>query len=305
MESDLSMQYNNSYWILQNYSDEHLQLYTRHSMHVSLHYGIAICAVNILLSVAATFANFAILTTIWKTPSLHSSANILLGSLAVSDFAVGLVGQPLFIAFLLSGTRHVATIFYIFSSLFCSVTFLTITAIGVDRLLALRLHLRYDSLVTSFRVILVVIFIWLLSAFLSSTFLWKPHIFYSSSSPATSTLLVANFVVYLEIYRIVRRHQKKIQQQQRVASDVNIFSVKRLKRSALNTFLVFILLVVCYLPYSLYLTGLLTGVNISNMVTYTVTVTLCFSNSSLNPLLFCWRVREIRTAMEHLFNSCF
>ena len=126
-------------------------------------YWIVICVLNALLSFTALFGDSAILITIWKTFSVHSVANILLASLAVSDLAVGLVVQPLFIASLLSEIFIVKLLFNIFSSFLCWASFINITAITVDRLLALQLHLRYHALVTPFRVTWVIISIWLLS----------------------------------------------------------------------------------------------------------------------------------------------
>ena len=132
-------------------------------------YLVAVIAVNLFLSFVAVLGNSKVLTTIWKNPSLHSPAHILLASLAVSDLAVGLVGQPLFIVHLFSRTRTVPLVYFICSSFFRGEAFLPITAISLDRLLALQLHLRYHSLVT-FRVNVVVLLIWSASAFLSSTF---------------------------------------------------------------------------------------------------------------------------------------
>ena len=68
-----------------------------------LTFRIAICVINVIFSFTALFGNSAFLITIWKTSSLHSVANIFLASLAVSDLAVGLIVQPLFIAKVLSG----------------------------------------------------------------------------------------------------------------------------------------------------------------------------------------------------------
>ena len=259
-------------------------------------YLAAVISVNLFLSVVAVLGNSAVLTTIWKNPSLHSPANILLANLAVSDLAVGLVGQPLFIAYFFSRTRTDALVYFICSSFFCGATFLTITAISFDRLLALQLHLRYHSLVTTFRVNVVVLLIWLVSAFFSSTFVWNSDLFYISISPVTWTLAVGNFVVYLKIFLVVRRHQSQIHLQQQGRNRTNLTSVKRLKKSAFNTFLVFILLVCCYLPYSLYLADV--------DIPYSMVVTMFFLNSSLNPLVYCWRVRDLRSAMKRMLSSC-
>ena len=268
-------------------------------------YWFVICALNAFLAFTAAFGNSAILLTIWKTSSLHTLTNTLLASLALSDLAVGLVVQPLFIAYLLSEIDILTLLFSVSSDCLCWASLITITAITVDRLLVLQLHLRYDALVTPLRMTWVVIFIWMssgVSALLSSLNL---TLFFILEFVATISVLVGNFAVYIKIYLIVRRHHRQIQhqfhqhQQMQQATNGNIFRVTlRFKKTALNTFLVYILLLCCYMPYCL---ALLSG-NISPSV-YITTLTLIFLNSSLNPLLYCWRDRDIRTAIKRLFGG--
>ncbi|XP_078352748.1 histamine H2 receptor-like [Oculina patagonica] len=269
-----------------------------------LYYTIIVCvAVNVLLCFTALFGNAAILITLWKTPSLHSPANILLASLAVSDLAVGLVVQPLFITSILKGDDTFLVILTSLSVFLCSVSFYTTTAIGVDRLLALQLHLRYQAVVTPPRVTGIVTLIWVFSGLFSSAQFWISNLFYNVTSPLSFAFLVVNFGVYLKIYFIVRRHQAQIahQQQQHHGNNGNIFL--RLKKSAVNTFLVYIVLLVCYTPHALAIIFLFKYGSFSLSVAYAqiIIFTIVYLNSSINPLLYCWRIREIRTAMKQYF----
>ena len=172
------------------------------------------CVINVILSITAVFGNSVIFITIWKTSSLHSAANILLSSLAVSDLAVGLTAQPLFSVKLLCGIHIDSVPLHILIGFLTIASFMSITAIGVDRLLALQLHLRYEAVVSPFRVKLVLIFILVLSGVVASCLLWVGKLFYTFPSLIFICLLVVNLVVYLKIYLIVRRHQRQIQQQQ-------------------------------------------------------------------------------------------
>ena len=258
---------------------------------------IGLCVINVILSITALFGNSVILIAIWKTSSLHSMANILLSSLAVSDLAVGLVAQPLFVPYLLS---RLNAVFNVLGTFLIIASFMSITAIGVDRLLALQLHLRYEAVVTPFRVKLVLIFVWVFSAVVASSQLWVagylPRFF---PSVIFICLLVGNFVVYFKIYLIVRRRQRQIQQQQQVVDNESFLSIKRSKKTALNTFLLYIILLFCYIPYSFSVQIGNAGIIVSPEV-YVSTITVVFLNSSLNPLLYCWRDREIRTAVKQL-----
>ena len=298
MESNATQFFQDSNSTLQNgYSEQ------------ELNHTIAICVMNIFLCLTALFTNFAVIIAIWKSPSLHSPTKILLSSLAVSDLAVGLIAHPLFIAYLLARiyganiSRTLWVAFNILSTFLSSASFLTVTAIGVDRLLAVELHLRYEAVVTHTRVRWLIIFIWILCGVCSSIGAKSLILYYQVAAPILVTLLVGNFAVYLRLYLIVRRHKAQIQQQQQEAHSGNVFSMKKFKRTAVNTFLMYVLLLCCYTPQCFVAVALFDrDWWVSHSVEIT-TGTVVLLNSSLNPALYCWRVREIRLALKQYF-SC-
>lgn len=255
-----------------------------------------------ILCLTALLGNTAIVITIWKKSSLHSATNILLTSLAIADLAVGLLEQPLFIAYVLTGTYSVGLLLQVSASIFCSTSFFTVTAIAVNHFLALNLHLRYHSIVTRSRVIWLVSFIWILSIIFQAGY-WASNLSYISDIVASVVIicvLFGNFVIYFKINLVIRHHQRQIQHQQPEANNSSIFSVKRFRKSALNSFLIYIVVLLCNLPHSVAIIMHLTGVTTSPGF-YMAIITLISLNSSLNPFLFCWRDREIRAAMRQLF----
>ena len=268
---------------------------------------IAVFLVSFPLCVMTLLGNAAILITIFKTPSLHSPAHILLAGLALSDFAFGFIVQPLLLSIVLSaGYNHdlpLATFRLMCSSFNCSAIVLcgvslgTSIAIALDRLLALRLHLRYAVIVTKFRVIVVLTCIWLFQGFFIPIYFWQVETFGRFIAIKICVVIVVNFAIYLNIHLIVRHHQIRIQYQH-PEQLANIFSLKRLKNSALNTFLVFIFLLVCSLPF-LY-------VYFNDRVSITIhyiAIATIFLNTSFNPFVYSWRLREIRTATKRIFCS--
>ena len=95
--------------------------------------------------------NALVLAAIIKTPSIRSTPHmIMLCSLAVSDFLVGLIAQPINIAEQLTEDHIVYYVVMLTGPSLCVVSLMTITAITVDRFLALHYHMRY--LVTESRV---------------------------------------------------------------------------------------------------------------------------------------------------------
>ena len=271
----------------------------------SENYMIVIRYINLFFCCTAVLGNSSILLTIWKTSSLHSVSNILLSSLAVSDLSIGLVVQPIFVAHLENlATTDGLLYFNILGSVSCTVSFYSVTAIAVDRLLAVQLHLRYEAEVTPFRATVVVIIIWIYAALFSVFWLLNFYLVFKMIS-----IVIIFFAVHLKIYLIVLRHQRQIQRQlqlqQQAANNENILRVKRFVRSAVNIFLLYILLLSCYMPFAVYhqLIFVNRGYAASNV--YITTMTLVFLNSSLNPLLYSWRDSEIRTALKQFYGRCF
>ena len=111
---------------------------------------ISFSAVNILLSITAILGNSLILAALHKESSLHPPSKLLYRCLATTDLLVGLVSQPLYATYWMSVVhehwslcRYAGKATAATSYVLRSVSLATMTAISVDRLLALLLGLRY------------------------------------------------------------------------------------------------------------------------------------------------------------------
>lgn len=158
-------------------------------------------------------------------------------------------------------------------------------------------------LVTPKKTGVVVAAIWCVSGFVASMKLWLSFVLYPSLALIIVVCLFCSFVAYFKVYRIVRRHQAQIQSQLQVQASANIETQRRwtwLRRSAVNTFYVYCLFMFCYIPYlSILIVGLVIPHGLSKG--YAVTTTFVNLNSALNPLLYCWRLSEIRRAVKQIF----
>ena len=130
---------------------------------------IANCVLNVFLSSTAILFNTVTLLAIRKTSSLPKTLRTLLVSLAVSDICVGLLGQTLYTSLLVKWLQlkiincGIYVAFDVLMGLFSIASFVGVVAVGVDRFLAIHLHLGYQELVTHKRVSAVVIAFWTLS----------------------------------------------------------------------------------------------------------------------------------------------
>ena len=105
--------------------------------------------------------NTLILVALRRESSLHPPSKLLFHNLATTDLCVGLVAEPLNVAYWMSLVYDVLA----------SVSILTLTAISVDRLLALLLGLRYKQVVTLKRTYAVVTTFWVVSCVVTLLYL--------------------------------------------------------------------------------------------------------------------------------------
>ncbi len=256
------------------------------------------CALNAPLMLISILGNTLVLAAIIRTPSIRSTSMIMLCSLAVSDLIVGLIAQPIYIAKELTENSSVTGVWAIAGHSLIAVSLLTITAITVDRFLALHYHMRYATLVTKSRVKYTLVIIWLISFFVSGCHFLNPRLGKLIIAVVIFTCLIISTFSYIKIYRIVRRHQLQMHAQQQAVQSPNAEDISvQLKKSAMNTFVFYIALIICYFPMYVILTRQGISEKIWKTEWRTFATTLVFCNSSINPFLYCWRLRELRTAV--------
>ena len=116
---------------------------------------LVISGINVALSITATLGNALILVAFYKESSLNPPSKLFLRCLAFSDLCVGLVVQPLAVLSLSAAFYHrwnfcrvTELLWYSFSIVVADFSLATLSAISVDRLLALSLGIRYRQVVT-------------------------------------------------------------------------------------------------------------------------------------------------------------
>ena len=270
------------------------------------------CSVNIVLALTSIIGNTLVLHAVWKTPTLRSPSMFLLCGLALSDLAVGAVAQPLFITndlitlYRQSGAPiHMSLFLNIYNMLgfsLCGISLCTVAAISVDRLLAIQKSLLYPSIVTIPLVSRLLVVIWTACVILASTQFWHQKSLLIFMGTVICVCLCISTISHVKIYQTVRHHRHAIQiQLQAVGSNTgNANNMSGLKKSAFNAFIVFLVLIICYCPY-LVVYVISSFYSINDFLARSLASTIVFTNSSLNPFLYCWRLREIR---EVVLRTC-
>ena len=262
---------------------------------------IAITAVNIVFSITASLGNILILIALRKVTSIHPPTKLLFQCLAITDLSVGLISQPLMATVILLVDNidikiwNVLFFHLLWSSsiAFCGVSVFTSTALSVDRLLALLLGLGYRHVVTLKRVRAVLACGCLASLLI--VLVWNQF------GGKTARIII---IIYLTLCLIISLFSYtkivlRLRQQGQANTGGSPLNLERYKRTVVSVALVHLALVICYLPFNIFNTLIhLKGIHPNIYFLYHFTTTLLFLNSSLNPFLYCWRIKEIRQAVK-------
>ncbi|XP_068678034.1 5-hydroxytryptamine receptor 1B-like [Montipora foliosa] len=269
-------------------------------------------ALNIFLSITATLENTLILVALQNVSSLHVPSKLLFQCLAVTDLGVGLISQPLYAALELKCATKVNKNYCIYfikaqrssALILCGVSLLTSAAISVDRLLALVLWKRYRQVATLKRVRVLTISFWVTSVSIGLTdILWSHYI--TDVVAALTMILCVLFSLssYSIIYVKLRQHQDLVQdvinQRQPTGGKIPL-NITRYKTAVNSIAWIQLTLVVCYVPFFVCLMILHSR---GPLIVYDFTVTLLLFNSSINPVLYCWKMKEVRQAVKKTVRS--
>ena len=274
-------------------------------------------AVNIFLSITAFLGNFLILVALNKETSLHPSSKLLYSCLATTDLLVGLVSQPLAVTYWMSLVhehwslcRYARGAVYISGIALCGVSLLTLTAISVDRLLALLLGIRYRQIVTLKRTYIITATFWILSVAAGSISISHSRIIRWYSIIVIALCSVISIASYTKIFRTLRHHQAQVQDHvQQQPSQGTALNMERYRKAVSSALWVQLALAVCYVPKFIILVVINHSKTYSSrlVVIDVIASILVYFNSTLNPFLYCWRIREVRQAVKQTIQQalCF
>ena len=273
---------------------------------------LMVSGINIVLSITAILGNALILVALHKESSLNPPSKLFLRCLAFSDICVGLLVQPVTVVSLLSAVYHrwnlcrvVEVLWHSLSVAMAGFSLSIMTAMSVDRLLALLLSIRYRHVVTMKRARLLLVLFLLLSVVDCALQFMDFFAFLVYSVVAWGLWLLTSIHCYVRIFLAVRNHIQAQVTPQGDQNEMSPLNVSRYKRTVCTALWVFAALIVCYAPmgFVLIVATTVSAVNGPLAALYFFTITLVYLNSSLNPILYFWRIRELRHAMKEILRN--
>ena len=260
---------------------------------------------NIFLSITACLGNALILIALRTVTSVHPPTKLLFRCVAVTDLCVGLITQPLHATYLLVPITTV-NLSYVDAGedaagyVLCGVSIATSTALSAERLLALLLGLRYRHVVTLRRVCVLLICFWVTSVSLVFMYIfWSDKVALSVAALISIPYVVISICSYTKILLTLRQRQARVQEdhQRQPNGGAMPRNLARYKKTVSSIAYVQLTLAICYAHFIIFvLTVRFSGWSgVSADVVWRCAITIVYLNSSpsLNPILYCWRIKEI------------
>ena len=286
------------------------ELYCSREFTVEVHDEVTfLSATNIFLSMTAFVENSLVLVALHKTRSLHPPSKLLYLNLAITDLCVGIIVEPLYVSYLMSVVNERWDICYyallssfITGYVMCSVSLLTLTTTSMDRLLALLMGLRYRQVVTLKRTRMTVAILWILSIVSTSSYFWDIRILVLWGKISVPLCLVVSGISYTKIFVTLRHNHIQVQDRsfQGQLQQTTLLNKARYRKAVSSALWVQLVLAFCYFPYIIaQAVTSQKGMPLSGYLAREFTKTLIFLNSSLNPLIYFWKMRELRQAVKN------
>jgi len=295
---------------LQNCTD----MFSTFDFHIQRGVGVFNCVV----AIPATLLNATIILTILSARCVQTPSYLLLTSLAFSDLLVGFLSQPFFASILFTfganlffSTCRIFMAYYFTLSWASWASLFTITAISLDRYLAIKLKLRYKALITCFRVKCALGIIWLTSFFLMSLMLvFSGDIaLYSSLGTAIHSLCVLVIVIsYFFSYKALNAHciaQVHPTNHLRSVNSIDVAKYRKLLKTmwmiVMSIFLTYLPLVIAFIimidtaghyKYQDFKNSIINW----KLQTLIFLITVMTLSSVLNPLICISRMNDLRNA---------
>ena len=271
--------------------------------------------INFISGFFAFFGNLLIITVILYRERLRTRPNYLICCLAVTDFIVGLIIQPMvgirLILPPLWNNCMMADIVTYIGSVLCGASACILSVISYDRFLHIIKWQTYHVRMSKRKLSVLIGFCWIVPSIGSITSLFLPtrKIYYIALTAMALTVAVCIIICYKGIFSFLRG-RRRVFQGNRVPGNPDNGELARLKKNSkvATSFAIIIgCFAVCWLPltiFSIYVAVIDISGNASalldrNLITIRyIAVTFGMSNSSINPLIYFWRNKALRVAAK-------
>ena len=260
-----------------------------------------------ILILVTLFGNVLVCVSFYSFPNLRVICNYFIVSLSVADILVALLAMPFWFIVQLNNTKWPLSpqlmLFWACIDIFCgTASIMNLTAVSVDRMLAIVTPFKYPKLLTPKRALVVILLTWLYSTAIACSRLakWSGRGFFQFVSTVSFFLPLSIVIVMYAVIFIVVKIQV-----QRIGSAGGKDHANEMK--AAKTILVVIgAFVVCWLPFFAIVVGHANDPKFSYPIeVYNMFKWMEYLNSCLNPVIYTCMNRTYRRAFKRLFTRVY
>ncbi|XP_028269906.1 adenosine A2a receptor a [Parambassis ranga] len=290
----------------------------------------AYIVLELLIAVLSVLGNVLVCWAVGLNSNLQSITNFFVVSLAVADIAVGVLAIPFAIVI----STGFCSNFYGCLFIACFVVILTqssifsLLAIAIDRYIAIKIPLRYNSLVTGQRAQGIIAICWILSIIIGLTPMMGWH---KQPQSVNSTcphglmkclfeeVVVMEYMVYFNFFACVliplllmlaiylcifmaARHQLKLIEVKAVHGEKSRSTLQKEVQAAKSLAIIVGLFAVCWLPLHIINCFTLFCRHCPRPPLWIINVAIILShaNSVVNPFIYAYRIREFRQTFRRI-----
>ena len=115
----------------------------------------------------------------------------------------------------------------------------------------------------------------------------------------TSLGLVISTLSYTKIFFTLCHRQPQVHEHVQQPNQTNQLNITRHKKAVSTALWLQLALAVCYLPYVILITWITQNELSSTVcIAFCYTLTLAYLNSTLNPILYCWKIDEVKQVVK-------
>uniref|UniRef100_A0A3Q3IY33 G-protein coupled receptors family 1 profile domain-containing protein n=1 Tax=Monopterus albus TaxID=43700 RepID=A0A3Q3IY33_MONAL len=254
---------------------------------------------ELVIAFLSTFGNLLVCAAVALNRNLQTVTNYFLVSLAVADICVGAIAIPCAILTDIGLPRHNLYLCLLMLSVLIMLTqssIFSLLAVAVERYVAIFMPFRYQVLVTSHNAVLVILATWLLAFVIGLVPLMGWHktppesgycffvlvvdmtyMVYFNFFACVLTPLVIMFLIYAQIFIMVRRHVRRTVSEKSGRGEGQVRAAASMRREMKTATSLFLLL--------------LTAIILSH------------ANSAVNPFLYAYTMRAFRDTFKAIFLS--
>jgi len=268
-------------------------------------------SLSLLFFLVIVSGNLLIVLAIIKNPcgDLNKPFISLVGQLALADLIVGLVVTPISLILHIKEGMHIAfgvlwlQVLHLSYFISCTASLLSITAIAIDRFIAIAYPMHYKAIYLNRKPIRSYTFIWIFAFGLPFIYLKVGYIRYAF---VFGNIAIISTMLFLFSSLFIIRKLSQRNKNPNVKTDNNSEGVERRLTKVFSLILTAYL--TCYVPscFMIYLMNLCVTCSCTTIHWLRdMQFVLILLNSCVNPILYAWQIKAFRNAFKLIVCSLF